>query len=287
MGASPVKTFSEKDVSDYYDQTEVHYRMFWQLDQSMGLHYGIWEADTKSPADAILNVNKQLIELGDITSDMKVLDAGCGIGGSSIYLAKHIGCSCTGITLSAKQVASATELAKKNGVADKCSFFVHSYTDTPFEDNSFDIIWAIESFGSAQEKADFFREMKRVLKPGGKLLFADTFKPKPYSISESKVMQTMLNGWAISDILSVSEVETSGKDHGFSNIQIRDVSSKIKKSVSLIYYAGWLGMIGTKWYNLFNNASHFSKIHYKTGLAQKRAFYKNLWRYYLISMQLD
>ena len=109
-----MKKFSSKDIEDYYDQTEVHYRMFWKLEKVMGLHYGIWTDKTKNITEAILNTNILLKEMGEIKASDKVLDAGCGIGGSSIFLAKSVGCSVTGISLSKKQVETATKLAAAN-----------------------------------------------------------------------------------------------------------------------------------------------------------------------------
>src|SRR3954464_9192378 len=113
-----MKKFTNNDIENYYDQTEIHYRMHWKLNEGMGLHYGIWDEKAKNLTDAILNTNHRLLTLGEIKPSDLVLDAGCGIGGSSIYLAKNIGCNVKGITLSKKQVNTATQLAKANGVAD-------------------------------------------------------------------------------------------------------------------------------------------------------------------------
>jgi len=277
-----MKKFTNTDLIDYYDQTEVHYRMFWELEKSMGLHYGVWDDDTKNIQEAVLNLNQKLMKLGEIKSGDMVLDAGCGVGGSSIYLAKKLGCKATGITLSGKQVATATELAKKNGVGKLCDFQELDYTNTGFEDASFDVVWAIESIGSAPDKGLFFKEMKRILKPNGRMVMADTLKPQEYDIAKEQDMQMMLNGWAISDILSVQEMKDLGMKHGFTKVEVNNVSEKVKKSVSRFYFAGLAGMIGTKIYNLFKNATPFSKIHYTTGLAQKKAYDKGKWGYYLV-----
>ena len=195
--------FTSTDIENYYDQTEVHYRMFWKLKEAAGLHYGIWDETTKNASEAILNTNKLLMNLGEIKKEHKVLDAGCGIGGSAIYLAKNIGCTVQGITLSKKQSETANRLAQKNKLDHLVTFSQANYLETGFDDNAFDIVWAIESFGSSPDKSLFFKEMKRILKPGGRILFADMFKPYTYDISTNKTMQIMLNGWAISDILSV------------------------------------------------------------------------------------
>jgi tocopherol O-methyltransferase len=282
LSKQKMNQFTSTDIENYYDQTEVHYRMFWKLEEAAGLHYGIWDASTHSTGDAILNTNRYLINIGNVNKEHKVLDAGCGIGGSSIYLAKNIGCKVHGITLSKKQSETARLLAQTNDVSHLVEFSHANYLETCFDDNSFDIVWAIESFGSASDKSLFFKEMKRILKPGGKILFADTFKPKTYDISENKTMQIMLNGWAISDIVSIEELESLSNKFNFEVTQIKDVTSKIKKSVNKIYYASILGFFGTKIYNFFKKASYFSRIHYTTGFAQKKAYKKGDWGYYLV-----
>jgi cyclopropane fatty-acyl-phospholipid synthase-like methyltransferase len=279
-----MKSFTAADVIDYYHHTEVHYRMFWQLDRAMGLHYGLWDETTPDLAAAIIRVNARLADLGEIAPSARVLDAGCGIGGSSLYLAQTRQCRCTGITLSDRQVAQAQQLAQQRGLADHCDFAVMDYAETSFADDEFDVVWAIESLGSAPDKARFFAEMRRVLKPGGCLLIADTFKPTPYDIADEPQMQTMLHGWAISDIQAVEELRSMGQAHGWPQMTVDDVSAGIQRSVQRIYYAALLGKFGTWAYNLFRQATPFSKVHYQTGLAQKKAYDAGKWGYYLVKM---
>ncbi len=278
--------FTNQNIIDYYNQTEIHYRKFWKLDKALGLHYGFWETKTKKLSDAIINLNKQLAQLGEIKPSSLVLDAGCGLGGSGFYLAKHQNCNTIGITLSQKQVDKATLLAKVKGLSDKCEFIATDYLGTPFNENTFDYVLAIESFGSATDKSKFFAEMKRVLKPGGKILMADTLKPYPFDINQAKALKTMLNGWVISDILSIDQVKKTALINGFTLKKEVDANLKVKKSVNRMYWASVLGMPASVIYNMFFQSSTFSKHHYKTGLAQKRANKMNQWRYYLLVFEL-
>ena len=103
----------------------------------------------------------------------KVLDVGCGIGGTSRYLAKKLlpNAQVTGITLSPKQVERATELAKEQGVPN-AKFQVMDALAMEFPDNSFDVVWACESGEHMPDKTAYVNEMLRVLKPGGKLILA-------------------------------------------------------------------------------------------------------------------
>ena len=239
------KTFSKEDIANYYDHTEVHYRRFWKLDKSMGLHYGIWEAGISNLAQAIRNTNVRLARLGQVRRCEEVLDAGCGVGGSAIFLARECGCRVTGITLSRRQVERARAYAHAAGVRGQVAFSCQDYTQ---------------------------------------ILIADVFKHGNWQIENEPLMQTMLGGWAMSDILTVEELNEEAQHFGLRMSAHQDVSQEIAPSIRRIYWASLVGMIGTKWYNLFHNATYFSKIHYKTGLAQFKAWKQGLWGYHLIEI---
>merc|ERR1712127_10146 len=118
-----------------------------------------------------------MMKLGGISLETNagstVLDVGCGVGGTSRYLAKSLGpdSQVTGITLSPNQVKRATELAVEQGV-DNAKFTVMNALDMDFPDNSFDIVWACESGEHMPDKEAYINEMMRVLKPGGKFVMA-------------------------------------------------------------------------------------------------------------------
>jgi len=275
-------TFTDQNIIDYYDLTEGQMRMLWKLNQAMGLHYGIWDKNTKSLADAIINNNRVMAKLAGIQKGDKVLDAGCGVGGSSIYLAKNIGAQCTGITLSERQVKSANSYAQKNGVSDKVHFEVNDYFDTKYEEASFDFAWALESMATARDKGLFLKEMYRVLKPGGRIVICDLYKPHAYNVDDHKCMQDMLYHWMISDILTVDEKRELANEIGFNVVVEKNFTQGVKKTVNRIYWLNHLGMMGTKLYKLFYpKATAISQNHYKTGYGQYYGYKKGLWNYYI------
>jgi len=120
----------------------------------------------------------KMMEFGNIKPEemksAKVLDVGCGFGGTSRYLAKALGpdSSVTGITLSPKQVERGTELAVEQGVAGNTEFMVMDALKMDFPDDTFDIVWACESGEHMPDKKKYIDEMMRVLKPGGKFVMA-------------------------------------------------------------------------------------------------------------------
>ena len=100
-----------KNIVDYYAESENAYKDSWDLDNSLAIHYGYWDEKVKNFPQSLLRMNEVMMEAASISSSDQVLDAGCGIGGSSIFLAEKIGCNVTGISLSERQVIKARELA--------------------------------------------------------------------------------------------------------------------------------------------------------------------------------
>src|SRR3984893_734509 len=79
-----------------------------------------------------------------ITSGEQVLDAGCGLGGSSLWLARERGAVVDGITISEKQVKVANGSAAGMKLGDRARFHLKDFAATEFPDASFDVVWAIE-----------------------------------------------------------------------------------------------------------------------------------------------
>lgn len=109
---------------------------------------------------------------GDNKADIpkKCVDVGCGIGGSSRHIARKYGCTANGITLSPYQAGRGNELAKEQKVDKLCSFQVADALDQPFEDNTFDLIWSLESGEHMPDKKQFLNELFRVATPGGRII---------------------------------------------------------------------------------------------------------------------
>jgi tocopherol O-methyltransferase len=100
MPAQGGKLVTNKDVERYFDTQQIFYTLFWSR---TALHYGLWYDNTRSLAEAVGNTNKFILEALNIDVDDRVLDAGCGVGGTSIYIAEVTGATVDGITLSTRQ----------------------------------------------------------------------------------------------------------------------------------------------------------------------------------------
>jgi ubiquinone/menaquinone biosynthesis C-methylase UbiE len=111
----------------------------------------------------------RLAELVGFTGSERVLDVGSGLGGPSRYLAWHYGCRVSGVDLTAEFVRVAEMLTERTGLADKVDYRQGNALDLPFEDESFDVVWSQNAAMNIADRDRLYREMRRVLKPGGKL----------------------------------------------------------------------------------------------------------------------
>jgi ubiquinone/menaquinone biosynthesis C-methylase UbiE len=103
----------------------------------------------------------------------RVIDVGSGLGGPSRYLATTFGCRVSGVDLTPEFVATATALTARVGLSERVDFRVGSALDLPFPDASFDCAWSQNVAMNIADRAQYYSEMWRVLRPGGRLAIQD------------------------------------------------------------------------------------------------------------------
>lgn len=108
-----------------------------------------------------------------ISAADRVLDVGGGIGGPARQLAERIGCHVTVVDLTAEYCAVGETLTRWTRLTDRVSFVHASALDMPFDDASFDIAWTQHASMNIADKDGLYREVARVLRPGGRFAFFD------------------------------------------------------------------------------------------------------------------
>jgi len=275
--------FTKQDVADYYNQTFHQYQRWWKLDKDLSLHYGIWDENTRNFSEALKNTNRVIAEIASINAGERVLDAGCGVGGSAIYLAANHDARVSGVTLSEKQMQAAINNSFRFGVNQKTDFRLEDYTKTSFKSSDFDLVLGIESITTAFNKRSFAKEANRLLKVNGKLIIADYFKTSSKVEDPEGYLTKLSETWSMAPIESLDEYIPKFESEGFELIENHDYTKGVYPTVKRMYISYLLGAIPSIIFNVFNPKSgKFGKLNYKSGLYQYKAMQKGYWQYRIL-----
>jgi len=208
-----------------------------QVDQTHCIHHGYYEKGIRTHVQSVLNMNDFIGRLLKLDSEIKqckkILDAGCGIGGTVVYFAKKFpDIKFTGINIVPDHIEMAKNLAKEKKVLSNTDFFVKDFVDTDLSSNHFDAIYLMESSCYALQKQMLIREMYRILKPGGILVITDVFRTlvelNPFL---TNIYDSFCKGWGLSDLIDIEEFIFYLEKEGFHNIVNKAVTKHVTRTI--------------------------------------------------------
>lgn len=225
-----------RSIARYYDECWSDYRRLWINNSNLGMHFGYWDEHTRNHAHSLIRTNEVMADSVNITSSDRVLDAGCGVGGSCIWLARERGATVVGITIPADQVRLGRRYVERRGLQDQISLFQRDYRDTGFPSESFDVVWACESVGHCPDQRDFLAEAYRLLKPGGRLIVRDIYLRRPPADAyEERLMKTWYSAWVLPGIPIVGQFVSWVEEAGFTGVHAEDITATAEPSGRRLY----------------------------------------------------
>lgn len=213
-------------IRDHYDRLSAFYRALW----GDHIHHGYWE-DRESPAAAQVKLVERLAERAGVSRGSHVLDVGCGVGGSSLWLARELGCSVLGITVSPVQAAMARETARAEGLDGRVRFEVADANHLDFARESVDVVWVIECSEHLTDKARFIPRCAHVLKPGGVLaLCAWLTTAKSDSPTHERLVEVVCRGMLCPHLASMSDYTGWMRTSGFERIEAEEITGNVRET---------------------------------------------------------
>jgi tocopherol O-methyltransferase len=169
----------KQKIIAHYDLVSPYYHSLW----GEHLHHGYWIRGDESKEIAQVQLIEHLASLASVKPGSRVLDIGCGFGGSSLFLARQYGVAATGVTISPIQVQMANRAAAEQNMDAK--FLLMDAEELHFAE-PFDLLWSVESISHYHDPARFFSSAAKLLKPGGTFALTDWFRKEHLSLVEKK-----------------------------------------------------------------------------------------------------
>jgi SAM-dependent methyltransferase len=212
-------------AEEYYDSTEADafYLNVWGGED---IHIGLYDA----PGEDIATASRRTVEtmarqLGNLTTESRVIDLGSGYGGAARYLAANFGCHVDCLNLSRTQ----NELnQKKNQETDASALIdvIHgSYEDIPAPDNSYDVAWSQDAILHSGDRLRVLDEIKRVLKPGGQVIFTD---PMQADDCPDGVLQLILDRIHLETLASFEFYRAELGARGFEEVAVSPLLDQLR-----------------------------------------------------------
>jgi SAM-dependent methyltransferase len=201
------------------------------------LHYLDMQADVGiTKHNGGLEATNELLSLCHIEDAREVLNAGCGIGVGSVYVARKHNCRVVGVDISEKMVEWSRLRASEGRVEDRVEFQVADVLELPFEADRFDVVFCESVIAFVEDRRRAIQECVRVTKPGGYVGLNETFwieAPPPETAAQ-------VRAWVGPDIPTAATWQALWEASGLQDRVVKLCQIDPRKEVKdRIQWVGW------------------------------------------------
>jgi tocopherol O-methyltransferase len=228
------------EIASFYDYRSAAWEVVWGEHLHHGLYYGRGGKRDRplKGREAQIETMREMLRIGKLDSPTAlanvetpmILDVGCGIGGATRFLANRFEkARVTGITLSPVQAQRASELNAEAGLDGRVANFVLDALDMDFPDDTFDVVWSLESAEHIPDKDKLVSECMRVLKPGGTLIMLawclrESFPP--IALHEQVSIRAIQREYCLPRLAPPSEYQNLMRRYGLRRVAEEDWTAR-------------------------------------------------------------
>lgn len=197
------------------------------------MHHGYYgEGETaKDHHQAQVDLVHKMLNWGGVSHARRILDAGCGVGGSSRFLARLLEAEhVLGCTLSSVQAERGEQYNQQAGLSEIVRTEARDMMSIRREDSPFDLVWSMESAEHIEEKAQMLQLFYDLLAPGGRLLLATWCHretPPPLTEKDNRTLDRIRQLYHLPPLVALPELQLYAEQAGFTGVKTDDWSEQV------------------------------------------------------------
>ncbi len=242
MGKNPGKRDKEETVVRYYDRNTKRFLSLGQGGSVLAIHRAVWASGVSTREEGMHYVHDLIRSAAEQSQPDLVVDLGCGIGGSMLYLAQDCSARFYGVTISRVQAAEGGRLIREKEMEARITIDAKSYLDATLyktlekkRGNGAALLYGIESFLHAPSVEQLIGHLSGFCRAGDVLIVCDDFlsedgKERPLSKKAARMVSRFRENWKAHGLISAKLFITLARRYGFRLEEDRDLTGFLELS---------------------------------------------------------